>query len=261
MERPTIETFSAVAERKSTFLRSHPLRFLVYAMFAGAWVGLGITLIFSVGAGFAAAGSPALKLVMGASFAVALSLVIFAGAELFTGSNMIMLIGKLERRTSWRDLILVWTVGCVGNLFGSLLLAVILLNAGTLDAEPIRNLLTTVSAKKMTDPFMALFFRGVLCNILVCLAVWCSGRTKDDTAKLLVIFWCLFAFIGSGFEHSVANMTLLAMGVLANNGLNPNVTWAGYWYNMGPVILGNIVGGALVVGAGYWFVSPRQEKT
>jgi nitrite transporter NirC len=94
--------------------------------------------------------------------------------------------------------------------------------------------------------------------MLVCLAIWMSTRAKEDTAKLLLIFWCLFAFIGAGFEHSIANMTLLGMALFLPH--DPSViSWAGFANNLIPVTLGNIVGGAIMIGAMYWYVSDDKK--
>lgn len=107
----------------------------------------------------------------------------------------------------------------------------------------------------MSLPFSELFFRGILCNWLVCLALWMSSRAKSETAKLVLIWWCLFAFIASGYEHSVANMTLLSVAVLLPN--HPEtVSIAGWFHNMIPVTLGNIIGGGVFVGMAYWLISP-----
>ena len=111
---------------------------------------------------------------------------------------------------------------------------------------------------KMSLPAWELFLRGLLCNWLVCLAVWTSGRTTNDAAKIMLIFWCLFAFIGTGFEHSVANQSLLGMALFLPH--ESAVSWAGYWYNQLYVVLGNIIGGGLFVGGLYWLMSPYTVK-
>src|ERR1051325_10707813 len=111
----------------------------------------------------------------------------------------------------------------------------------------------------MSLPFFAAFARGILANWLVCLAVWCAMRTTSDVAKLVLIFWCLFAFIGAGFEHSIANMTLLALALFQSHG--ETITWMGYLQNLVPVTLGNIVGGAIMVGGLYWFSSPLKSAS
>jgi len=258
MAKETINVVAAAARAKADLLARSPLSYLVLAMLAGAYIGFGIILIFSIGAPLAAAGSAAVKVVMGASFGIALSLVIFAGSELFTGNNMVMTVGSLTGDVSWSRTLAVWAASWVGNLAGSLLLAYAAVQTGLLAKAPLKDFLTTAALAKVNAPFGELFFRGLLCNTLVCLAVWTGLRTKDDTAKLGMIFWCLFAFIGAGFEHSVANMTLLGMNLLGAH--DPRITWAGFFHNLVPVTLGNIVGGAVIVGAAYTFVARGQAR-
>lgn len=247
----TLDYFAAVAERKAAMIRSHPLPFFVSAMMAGAYVGLGIILIFSVGATL----DPAWRrLVMGASFGIALTLVIFAGSELFTGHTMFMTIGRLRRRISGSDLAASWTLSWLGNLAGAVLLGLTFVagGGGALLAEGAP-LLNGVAAAKMNAPAGELFARAILCNWLVCLAIWMAARTTSDAAKLGVIFWCLFAFIASGYEHSVANMTLFSIALLGNH--PETVSLAGMAHNLLWVTLGNAVAGSLFMAAGYWFAS------
>ena len=112
-------------------------------------------------------------------------------------------------------------------------------------------------ATKMSLPAQELFFRGLFCNILVCLAVWCTFRCKDDVSKLIMIFWCLFIFITAGFEHSVANMTLLTIGLLSPG--TAAVSIAGYIYNIGVVTLGNMIGGIFFVAIPYYLISRKNK--
>lgn len=257
MEKETVLKFVEMAQKKVNFLKQSPFRYFIYSMLAGIYVGLGIILIFSIGAPLKEANVPFLKALMGASFALALTLVIFAGSELFTGNNMVMMIGNLEKKISWLDTSKIWLLSYLGNLAGSVLVAGLMAGTGLLAKQPLHSFIVDTSAMKMTVPFNELFFRGLLCNILVCLAVWMAARAKEETAKLMLIFWCLFGFIGSGFEHSIANMTLLTMGLFAPH-TNDTVTWLGFFNNLLPVTLGNMVGGALFVGFVYWFVSSNK---
>ncbi|HXU65417.1 MAG TPA: formate/nitrite transporter family protein [Polyangia bacterium] len=258
MAKETIETVIGSARTKADLLAKSPLQYLVLAALAGAYIGFGIILILSIGAPLAAAGSPAVKVVMGASFGVALALVIFAGSELFTGNNMVMAIGSLAGQVSWARTLGVWAASWVGNLVGSLLLALAAVGSGLVGKAPFKDFLASAALAKMNAPFGELFYRGLLCNVLVCLAVWTALRAKDDMAKLAMIFWCLFAFIGAGFEHSVANMTLLGMSLLGPH--DARLGWGGFVHNLIPVTLGNIVGGAVVIGASYYFVSLGQKR-
>jgi nitrite transporter NirC len=259
MEHETIATMAAAARAKAGLLRHAPRQYLVLSALAGAYVGLGIVLIFAIGAPLQAAGSGATKAVMGASFGVALTLVIFAGSELFTGNNLVMTVGALSRTVSAGALAKVWALSFVGNLAGSALLALATAASGVLGKAPAKEFVLGIVAAKMSAPALDLFFRGVLCNMLVCLAVWMGMRAKDETARLVLIFWCLFAFIGAGFEHSVANMTLLALGLFLPH--DPAlVSWAGFARNLLLVTMGNVVGGALLIALPYWYVAQGQRR-
>ncbi|MNJ55853.1 Nitrite transporter NirC [compost metagenome] len=143
---------------------------------------------------------------------------------------------------------------------GAVVVAGLIVGSGLFKAAGSEHLIFAATANKMNAPVMELFFRGILCNWLVCLAIWMSNRTKEDIAKLVLIWWCLYAFIGSGYEHSVANMTLLSLSLMLPN--HPEtITLAGWFHNMIPVTLGNIVGGSVFVGMAYWFISPVRKKT
>jgi nitrite transporter NirC len=254
MFREEINKITEMAENKMRYMQSSPAGYLVLSALAGIYVGFGIILIFSIGGPIHAEGGPFLKLVMGASFGIALSLVIFAGSELFTGSNMILIIGKLQKKISTGLLLKSWFLCYLGNLIGSMLLAWLMIQGGGL-VESSKLLILKVTSSKMNLGAWELFVRGILCNWLVCLAVWLAVKIKSETAKLIMIFWCLFAFISSGFEHCVANMTLLSMGLLIPHG--SEISLAGFGYNLTWVTLGNIVGGALFVGMAYWFAASK----
>lgn len=244
------------ASAKRNLLKSNPLGYFISSMLAGLYVGFGIILIYAIGGPLHTAGHPAIKLVMGASFGIALTLVVFAGSELFTGNTFYMTLGWLRGREKPGDLALIWLVSWIGNLAGALALALAVVHIGTLQHS--QSLVTAISEAKMSASPTVLFVSGILCNILVCLAVWTSVRAKSDTAKILLISMCLFAFIGSNFEHSVANMTLLGVGVLAK--VADHISWTGFFYNMLWVSLGNIVGGAVILAGAYHLIADREKQ-
>lgn len=250
------ERIAGLAKNKFRFMDTSFGEYLLLSAMAGVYLGFGIALIFSLGGPLMAAGSPAVKLVMGASFGIALTLVIFAGSELFTGNNMVGVIGGLSRSVTWGQVAQFNFWSWVGNLAGSLALAWLVVESGVFSKGPTAEFLGKVTAVKMALPAWELFVRGILCNWLVCLAIWTAGRTTNDTAKILLIFWCLFAFIGTGFEHSIANQSLLGMALFLPH--EAAVSWAGFWYNQFFVVLGNVVGGGLFVGGLYWMVSPYR---
>lgn len=256
MHNETLEKLTIAAKNKVNLLNSSRLKYIVSSAFAGLYVGIGILLIFTIGGLLTSANSPMTKIMMGVSFAIALSLVVMTGSELFTGNNMVMTAGTLNKGTSTKDLLKVWAYSFVGNLLGSLLVAGLFVGTGLVNKGAVMEFFATTSLAKASLPFMDLFFRGVLCNILVCVAVMCSFRTNDDTAKLIIIFMCLFAFITSGFEHSVANMTIF--GVALFSSAIKGATLMGAIYNLFVVTLGNIAGGALVMGAGAYILGKKD---
>ncbi|GAB6098279.1 formate/nitrite transporter family protein [Halanaerocella petrolearia] len=252
----TIDKVAASAKESVDFMNKDLLKYFIVSMMAGAFVGLGIMLIFSIGAPLKAAGSPMIKTVMGVSFGVALTLVIFAGSELFTGNNLFMTVGLLSGEVSLKDVLKLSFWCYLGNLVGSLAMAWLLYNTGLISSGVTADFILKATAGKMNAPVSQLFFRGILCNMLVCLAIWMGIKAKNEVSKLILIFWCLFAFIGSGFEHSIANMTLLAMGLFIPH--PETITVMGYVRNLIPVTLGNIIGGGLLIGAIYWYVSDNS---
>lgn len=258
MHNETLQKLTNAAKNKVNLLNSSKLKYTVSSAFAGLYVGLGIILIFTIGGLLTAASSPMTKIMMGVSFAVALSLVIMTGSELFTGNNMVMTAGTLNKVTSSKDMLRIWGYSYVGNLIGSILVAGLFVGTGLVNKGPVMEFFATTSVVKASIPVMDLFFRGILCNILVCVAVLCSFRTSDDTAKLIIIFMCLFAFITSGFEHSIANMTVFAVALLSN--AIQGATLAGAVYNLVVVTVGNIVGGALIMGLGVYLLGKEEVK-
>ena len=256
MHQADHERIAGLAKKKVGFLADSPSGYVLLSAMAGVYLGFGIALIFSLGGPLMAAGSSVVKLVMGASFGIALTLVIFAGSELFTGNNLIGAIGGLSRSVSWGDVVHFNIWSWVGNLMGSLALAWLVVESGVLSKGPTADFIGKVAAMKMSLSAWELFVRGVLCNWLICLAVWMVGRTGSDAAKIMLIFWCLFAFIGTGYEHSIANQSFLGMALFLPH--DAAVSWGGFWYNQLFVVLGNIVGGGVFVGGLYWLVSPYR---
>lgn len=250
------ETTSKLAEAgaaKARFLAENPFGFWVSSMMAGIYVGFGILLIFSMGSVMDPAVRP---LVMGASFGLALILVVFAGADLFTGHTMNMTLSVLGRQATWNALGRVWATSWLGNLAGALLLAALFVaGGGGLITTAPGEFIYTVAAAKMNADAVPLVARAILCNWLVCLAIWMSARIAHDAARMIAIAWCLFAFIASGYEHSVANMTIFGVALLSEH--PDTVTWGGMAWNLLWVTLGNIVAGALFMAGAYWAASHR----
>jgi len=257
MYTDTVDHFADVGSQKLAVLARAPFAFLIGAMMAGAYIGFGDILMFSVGAHV----DPAYAhLIMGAVFACALTIVIFAGSELFTGMAMYMTCASLKRKSGLGGTVGVWAMCWIGNLAGCAILAylVSLAGGGVLLGDGSAMFYKAVEAK-MSAAGPALFARGVLCNWLVCLAIWMCSRTKSDAAKLGLIFWPIFAFVASGFEHSVANMFAFALALMGDH--PAEITLAGALHNLLWVTLGNLVGGGLFVAMGYWAQGRAAVRT
>ncbi len=254
---------AGLARTKAVQVRGLP-RYLLSSALAGAYVGVAVVVLMSVAGPLAASGSAATKLVQGAVFGVALVLVVFAGAELFTGNVMYMLQGLQARTIRMADLVAVWVASLVGNLVGSIGFAAMVDAGGTLatgatsgGVGPGEALVAAAVKAKDSATGPQLFWRSVLCNMLVCLALWMAGRTRSDAAKLIVLWWGLLAFIASGFEHSVANMTIFGLGIF-----DGSASWAGLFRNLAWTVPGNIVGGGVLVGMAYaWVGRPAFPVT
>lgn len=248
-----VEKFADQAARKVARLKEQPSAIYLGGMLAGAYVGFGIILIMTLGTDV----PPEFrKLVMGATFSVALVLVLLAGAELFTGYTMYLAFGVLQKRVNGLQVIKICIVLWVTNLIGACLLSLMYKLGGGDLLKHSDTVLHLVAHKKMNATAVQLFFNGILCNWLVCLALWISARTSNDTAKCIAIFWCLFAFISSGYEHSVANMTVFSLALLSP--AVDGITLAGAAHNLFWVTFGNTVGGALFMGCGYWLMSDAR---
>jgi nitrite transporter len=257
MYSEAIQTLSEQAAVKLAEQRRSLAGHLIRSMLAGMYVGAAIVLIFIVG-GLVAQVAPGMqRVVMGVCFGGALTIVIFAGSELFTGSNLVLTLGVLTRRTTVADLASNWVWTYIGNLAGSMLLAWMAVASGVLSTEPIQSFVVGLTQTKMNLPPDQLFLRAILANWMVCLGVWMAARIKSEAARILMIWWCMFTFITSGYEHSIANMCGLLLGLLLPH--SEQVSWTGYWYNLSLATLGNIVGGAVFVAGLYWLGSPRAR--
>lgn len=259
MLRDVVEKVGCIGVTKRDYLKSSISRYFLMSTLAGIYVGLGILLIFTVG-GIAnpVVGAFGVRILMGVSFGVALSLVVMAGSELFTGNNMVMTISALQKKVTWGENLWLWIVCYLGNFFGAILVSGLYYLTGLTKhfapgAGDVLKFMETIGGVKAGPSFLELFFRGVLCNILVCLGVWCALKMTSESGKLLMIWWCLFAFITIGLEHSIANMTIYATLIFHDPSfIGPMFT------NLIPVTLGNTVGGA-ALGAAYYFTSNKKS--
>ena len=247
------------------------LKLLILGIAAGALIGFPVCVTNM--ATYAITNASAVRIIAGVLFAFGLGIVVLTGAELFTG-NTLLVISLLDRRVTWCAMLRNWGVVYLGNFLGALTLSWICARFGWLDAgDGALGVYTMqLAVGKMTMPFGKAFFMGVLCNILVTVAVLASLSAKDAAGRILGAWAPVMFFVVAGFSHSIADMTYCTMGLFAKSvpayaasaveaGLNLDaLTWGTYFTgNMLPVTLGNILGG-LFVGFVMWFGFLRKAK-
>ncbi|MCE5257818.1 MAG: formate/nitrite transporter family protein [Chloroflexi bacterium] len=246
---------------------------LILGFLAGAFIAIGGMLAITVGSGSPAVSTanPGLgKLLFAAVFPVGLMLVVIAGAELFTGNTGVLMPACLSGAAKWKNLFRNWGVVYIGNFIGALFVAFFMAYlSGLINASgPAPADLATASlpyklglaAKSIAEakikiPWGQALLRGILCNWLVCLAVWMATAADDIAGKILAIWFPIMAFVALGSEHSVANMFFIPLGML--NGANVTIGQF-LWNNLVPVTIGNIIGGAGLVGTVYWWIYGRD---
>jgi len=246
-----------------------PLRVFALALLAGAFIAFAAA-FFTVVTHGSNMSLGVTRLLGGLVFCLGLILVVVAGAELFTGNNLLVM-ACVDKKISLKQLLLNWTVVFFGNLCGSLGVVLLiylsghwLMGNGAVGAQAVM-----IANSKVNLGFMQAFSSGILCNALVCLAVWLCFASHTVTDKILAIIFPITAFVTLGFEHSVANMYFIPAGMLAKtnqevmkivgDSLNlSNLNLVGFIYNLVPVTLGNIIGGSVFVGMIYWFIYLRN---
>ena len=266
------KTIVGSAEKKAA---TKKLSLVMLAILAGAYIALGAVLFTIVTNDLALyIGDGLSRLVGGISFSLGLILVVLGGAELFTGNNLIA-AGYLEKKITGRQVLSNWTWVYLFNFVGSVLVALLFYYSGLWKANDgsVAARIINIAAAKTSLTFSEAFFRGILCNWLVCLAVWIAAAGKDAISKILGIMIPIAAFVAAGFEHSIANMYFIPMGIMVKGSaaaqalFNPavleKITWQAFFVNnLVPVTLGNIIGGVVFVAVVYWtcYLRPQTQK-
>jgi formate transporter len=231
------------------------LSLAMLGVLAGAFIGLG-AMMFTLVASDAGLGFAATRLLGGLSFSLGLVLVVVAGAELFTGNNLLAM-GWADGCVSTRQVLRNWVVVCAANFVGAVGLAWLVwmsghaaLNDGSVERTAVR-----IAMAKAHLPLAEAFFRGILCNVLVCMAVWMALAGRSVVDKVVAIVFPITAFVAAGFEHSIANMYLLPLAML----LGAPIGASDLARHLVPVIAGNLVGGSVLVALVYYVIYIRGQ--
>ncbi|MCI5839086.1 MAG: formate/nitrite transporter family protein [Peptoniphilaceae bacterium] len=240
MYKEIIEKLTVSCLTKKNLFEKSIFKYLNSSMLAGFFIGMGILIMSLSNLIFKDISFPIVKFVNGFVFPLALSYVIFAGGELFTGNILIIGMGKLNKKIDFRLCFKILFLSYLGNLLGAFIIS--FLFSMTNVSNELKDTIVTMANGKISQDILTLIFKGILCNILVCLAVLMCNRNISDVAKLIMIFWCIFPFVALGFEHSIANMTCLILAKIFDS----TITISNILHNLIPVTIGNIIGGLVI---------------
>jgi len=236
------------------------LQLVMLGILAGAFIGLGalfsVLVLSDASLGFAAS-----RVLGGVVFSLGLLLVVVAGAELFTGNNLLAMAWA-DGCLPTKDVLYNWVVVCAANFIGATGLAAVVFLSGhaEMNGGAVGRTYLQIAVAKSSLSLTEAFFRGVLCNVLVCMAVWMTLAGRSVTDKFIAIVFPISAFVAAGFEHSIANMYLFPLATMlqAAAGQPAEVAWL--WRNLVPVIAGNLVGGSVLVALVYYVIYRRAPR-
>ncbi|WP_167957874.1 formate/nitrite transporter family protein [Anaerosporobacter faecicola] len=253
MSYSDIEKISAMAAKKKNIAEKNPKNYLFRSIVAGFYIIVATILSYTMGAILNPKYPELAKIMVAACFATAIVLIYMLQAELFTGNNLVMAMGVYDKKTNWLDALRVWGFNYIGNFIGCFILAFILVYCGS-NKEILNDYFTPLIDKKLHIPAMEMFLRGILCNFMVCITVVIGVKVKEEISKIVLMFLVITAFVIGGFEHSVANMGIFSIGFFQQGALPAALVAKSMFF----VTLGNIVGGAIVLGLPLKLMSVKE---
>ena len=238
-----IEKITNSSKSKIDIANNSLTKYFGRAIMAGVFIMLATILSYTMGAILSANYPEAARISGAALFCFAIIAVVFFGGELFTGNNFVMFVGLLKKKVSLMDTIKIWVYSFIGNFIGIAIFAYIFVKSGA-SLGIVKSYIEPIAYGKLNIPIIEMIFRGILCNLSVCLAVYSGIRLKSESGKIILMFLSVFTFVLAGFEHSIANMAIFSIAFFALGGLPilpvmNNLLW---------VVIGNIIGGGVVLG-------------
>ncbi|WP_294743577.1 formate/nitrite transporter family protein [uncultured Exiguobacterium sp.] len=255
-EVEALEGLRNKAIKSTRMLQLRPLEYLVRAMLAGIFIGFAIIFTLKAINGLYMAESPVATLVGGLTFGVALVLIVYGGAELFTGNTMYFTTATMRGYTTKMDTMKVWLICLIGNGLGGLAFALLFAQTGILQELGMNNWLFAVSETKIHHSTWEIFTRAIFCNWMVCLAIFIPKNMKNELAQIMMMMVLVAVFFASGFDHVIANMALFSIALIVPH--PDTITFAGAMHNLLPALAGNIIGGAVFMGMIYTWLNKEK---
>lgn len=250
--KPLLEV-EKLALKKQKIYQTNKIHYLLRAALASMFIGFGVIVSFKTGGFFYNIHSPAAYPMAAFTFGAAIILIAYGGGDLFTGNTFYYTFAALRKKMSWSDVYKLWIYSYIGNIIGAVTFAILIYTTQLFADPSVNTFLLGVVEGKMTAPTFELFFRGILCNWLVCLAFFIPMAMKSDGPKLFVMILFVFCFFISGYEHSIANMCTFAIALVLNH--PGTISFEGVIHNLVPVTIGNLIGGAGLMGWMYYYVN------
>lgn len=234
-------------------------RLAVLSILAGIYIAMGGILSVIIGFGFPdiTADNPGLqRLLSGAMFPIGLILVVFLGAELFTGNNALLMPSLLQKKYTMWSVVKNWTLVYFGNFLGALMFTILFVYlCGLTATDPYHSAVIKIATAKVSIAWYIVLLKGVGANWFVCLAIWLGLSAKSAGARMFGCWFPVMAFVALGYEHSIANMFFIPIGILEGADIS---VYQFIVANLIPATIGNIIGGALFVGVVYWYVNRKS---
>lgn len=257
MEKEPLDQVLALALKKQKVFRYSPIRFLLRSMLASMFIGFGVIVAFKTGNYFYLEHSPFAYPMAAFTFGAAIILIAWGGGDLFTGNTFYFTYAALSQKMQWPEVVKMWLLSYTGNILGACVFALLILGTGLYRESTVNSFLLNLVSHKMHISTGELFFRGILCNWLVCMAFFIPMALKGDGPKLFTMVLFVFCFFISGYEHSIANMCTFAIALVLDH--PGTISMAGVIHNLVPVTIGNILGGTLMMGAFYYYLNNVKE--
>lgn len=241
MLKSDVDVIGILAENKANTCKNQPYKFILRGIMAGFYLVVAIILSYTSGALMNNISVEIGKITSAMTFSIALALICFLGGELFTGNNLVMGIGAYSKKTSYKDLLRVFAFTYIGNLIGNIAISFLFVKSGSNTSLLLEYMHPIIEGKLSLSP-SEMLIKGILCNFIVCISVMASIKMKEEGAKMTVMFWCIFAFVIAGFEHSIANMGIFSIGYFLMGELPIyDVINSMFW-----VTIGNVLGGTVL---------------
>ncbi|RKQ33294.1 formate/nitrite transporter family protein [Oceanobacillus halophilus] len=242
-----------LALKKQKFYQTNVLHYILRAALASMFIGFGVIVAFKTGGYFYNLGSPFSYPMAAITFGAAIILIAFGGGDLFTGNTFYYTFAALRKKMKWIDVAKLLTLSYFGNILGAVAFAFLILTTQLFVDASVNRFLLDVAVNKVEISTTQLFFRGILCNWLVCLAFFIPMTLKGDGAKIFIMMLFVFCFFISGYEHSIANMCTFAIALVLDH--PESFTLAGILHNLIPVTIGNLIGGGVFMAWMYYYVN------